>query len=225
MINVFGEIRWQKVTKFGDYQQRHQIWWKICHQIWWSPILSPNWSQKWVTKLSPYLVTNLVITKFGDKFITKFGEHQIRHQKLWQFCHQFHHQLFGWIWWAPNSVMNLSPNLVNTKFGDKFSDKFVTLFGDHQICHQICHQTTLCSYMLISGRQFEETSGKIPWKESEISYFSGCNILFMTKWHQLDIGAKLYTSGKVLLLKITWILGKIKVSQQALLWKNVFWTQ
>ena len=55
--------------------------------------------------------------------------------------------------------MNLSPNLVNTKFGDKFSDKFVTLFGDHQICHQICHrichrichqichQTTLDSYM------------------------------------------------------------------------------
>ena len=96
---------------------------------------------------TPYLVTNLVITKFGDKFITKFGEHQIRHQKWWQFCHQFHHQLYHWIWWAPNSVMNFSPNLVNTKFGDKFSDKFVTLFGDHQICHRICHQTTLDSYM------------------------------------------------------------------------------
>ena len=108
-----------------------------------------------MTKLSPYLVTNLVITKFGDKFITKFGEHQIRHQKRWQFCHQFHHQLYHWIWWAPNSVMNLSPNLVNTKFGDKFSDKFVTLFGDHQICHRICHrichQNSLGSYMNIFG--------------------------------------------------------------------------
>ena len=181
----------KNITKFADHQQLHQIWWKICHQIWWSPILSPNKTQKWVTKLSPYLVTNLVITKFGDKFITKFGEHQIRHQKRWQFCHQFHHQLYHWIWWAPNSVMNLSPNLVNTKFGDKFSDKFVTLFGDHQICHQICHrichqichQTTLDSYMFNCG-----SKNNLPWSwlECRLFYYLRQNLYSLP--YSLDIG-------------------------------------
>ena len=108
-----------------------------------------------MTKLSPFLVTYLVLTELGDEFVTKFSEHQIRHQKWWQFCHQIQWSILWQYWWATNLVINFSPNLVNTNVGDKFSDKFVTLFSDHQIrwqichriCHQICHQNSLGSYM------------------------------------------------------------------------------
>ena len=121
--------------------------------------MSQNRSLKLVTKLSPFLVTYLVLTELGDEFVTKFSEHQIRHQKWWQFCHQIQWSILWQYWWATNLVINFSPNLVNTNVGDKFSDKFVTLFSDHQIrwqichriCHQICHQKGLESYMLVSN--------------------------------------------------------------------------
>ena len=93
-----------------------------------------------VTNLSPNLVTNLVITKqgdkfftkfftkFGDKFITEFGAYRIHPKSWWWNWWQNCHHFWWRIWCSPNLVMNLSPNLVITKFVTKYGDNFVTHF-------------------------------------------------------------------------------------------------
>ena len=129
------------VTKFGV----HQIWWQIHHWIWCSPNSVIKLVMKLVTKLSPFLVTNLVLTKLGDECVIKFGEHQVCHQIWWQFCHSFLCLIWWQYWWSPNLVTNFSPNLVKLLVISKFSDVFSSNFTknvDHLNLSYICIWST-----------------------------------------------------------------------------------
>ena len=184
----------KKVTKFGDHQQRHQIWWKICHQIWWTFL----WFTLWALILVTTLAQNFVNPQFGAGFVTKFvtihGDHQICHQIGWQIRHQICHQTTlcsylvtkeegGWRnWWRRRHTVEEEPSVVGRERNQALSYYRLPwhVFSMFHICPRTLTNTNTKSvnWVLNSVEEgCEVRQYHTGWSSFVISHFQSMSVL------------------------------------------------